>query len=164
MGQYPSRVRAAHPGCRHGLSGFRAMGYHLQAKQKAPKPRHPTARVVIGSGAGHFGRGLRRFDIHEGLLSAAFALAWQVSGGRVCADLQEFSPLAHRADHPSVPHDDFTTTHVRLQIFLPPFSEKSKRIYLPPRPKRIEKPILSSVCAAACSWPVSGPAGRAAYI
>ncbi len=52
------------------------------------------------------------------------------------------SPLAHRADHPSIPHAEFTTTHVRLQIFLPPSSENLKRIYLPPRLKRIEKPIL----------------------
>lgn len=38
FGQYPSLVSAPHPGCRQGLSGFMATGYHLRAKQKAPKP------------------------------------------------------------------------------------------------------------------------------
>lgn len=38
LGQYPSRVSNRQPGCRHGLRGFKATGYHLRAKQKAPKP------------------------------------------------------------------------------------------------------------------------------
>lgn len=46
LGQYPSRVRAAHPGWRHGLSGFKATGYHLRAKQKAPKPTTPQVWVL----------------------------------------------------------------------------------------------------------------------
>ena len=124
LGQYPSRVRAPHPGCRHGRSGFKAMGYHLQAKQKAPKPRHPTVRVVIGSGAGLLGRWLRRIDIHKTLLSATLALAGQVSGGGVRPKLQELSFAAHWTDHPSVSYDKFTTTHVRLQTFFPPFPRK----------------------------------------
>lgn len=56
--QYPSRVSAGHPGCRHGLNGFKATGYHLRAKQKAPKPRHPfgssqaQALVSLDAGSG----------------------------------------------------------------------------------------------------------------
>ena len=100
------------------------MGYHLQAKQKAPKPRHPIARVVIGSGAGLLGRWLRRIDIHKALLPTALALAGQVSGGGVRPELQELSLTAHWTDYPSIPYDKFTTTHVRLQTFLPPFFRK----------------------------------------
>lgn len=45
--QYPSVTRAPHPGCRQGLFGFMAMGYHLQA-QNAKKTRtdDPTHQVV----------------------------------------------------------------------------------------------------------------------
>ena len=81
-----------------------ATGYHLRAKQKAPKPRHPTDRVVIGSGAGLCGLWLRRIDIHNGLLSAALALHGQVSDGCVRAELQQLPPPADWADRPSVFH------------------------------------------------------------
>ena len=42
LSQYPSRVRAEHPGCLHGRRGFMATGYHLRAKQKARTRPHPT--------------------------------------------------------------------------------------------------------------------------
>ena len=81
------------------------MGYHLQANKKAPEPRHPINRVIIGSGAGLYGRWLRRIDIHDGLLPASLALAGQVSGGGVRSELQQLTLAAHRANHPSVLHD-----------------------------------------------------------
>lgn len=55
------------------------------------------------------GHWLRRFDIHNALLPAAFAFSGQVSGGGVRPDLQQFAFAAYRAEHPSIPYDKFTT-------------------------------------------------------
>lgn len=107
--------------------------------KKRPSQRQPKFGFCHGSGAGHCGRGLRRFDIHECLLPAALALSGQVSGGGVRPDQQQLSLAAYRADDPSVPYDKFTTSYIRLQTFSPHFCVICKKIYLTPRPKRIEK-------------------------
>lgn len=81
-----------------------ATGYHLRAKQKAPKPSIPFPRVIFGSGAGLMGRWLRRSNIHDAFLSAAFALHGQVPGGCIRQELEELSLAADWADGPSTFH------------------------------------------------------------
>lgn len=41
FGQYPSLVSSPHPGCRQGLGGFMATGYHLRANKKRRTHNHP---------------------------------------------------------------------------------------------------------------------------
>ena len=72
-----------------------------------------------GSGAGLYGRWLRRVDIHDGFLSAALARSRQVVGGGIRVDLEDFPFSAHWANHPSVLYDQFTMVAVRFQdLFL----------------------------------------------
>ena len=80
-------------------------GLSPPGKQKSARATTPDHRVIIGSGAGLYGRWLRRIDIHDGLLPASLALAGQVSGGGVRSELQQLTLAAYRANHPSVLHD-----------------------------------------------------------
>ena len=47
LGQYPSRVRAPHPGCRHGRSGFRARA--ITSRQTKKRPSHDTRSIGSSS-------------------------------------------------------------------------------------------------------------------
>jgi hypothetical protein len=87
------------------------MGYHLQAKQKAPKPRHPQSGC----------HRLRRFDIYKSFLPASFALARQIFGGCAGEYLLQLPLAAYWTDHPSVLHVQFTTAFFILQPCQPLF-------------------------------------------
>lgn len=52
-GHQPSRVSSVHPGCLHGRSGLMAMGYHLQAKQKACAESQSQPGCNYGTGTRH---------------------------------------------------------------------------------------------------------------
>ena len=111
LGQYPSRVRFGHPGLRHGRRGFRATGYHLRAKQKAPEPTHPRFP------GGCSGSGARRcttlaqalVDIHDGFMLAVLAPNRPVAGRGVGPHPLLGRPSAPGTDYSSVLCDYSTT-------------------------------------------------------
>ena len=98
-GQFPTSGMAAGPERLHGY------GLSPPGKTKSAQATAPLLGWNIGSGAGLFGRWLRRFDIHECLLPTALALSGQVPGDGIRPDLQDFSLLAYRTDNPSVLYD-----------------------------------------------------------
>ena len=69
-GQYPSRVNIWQPGCLHGRSGFKAMGYHLQANKK--RPSH---------------------DTHHGLSLAQALVSWDAGSGASIFTMLSFPHL-----------------------------------------------------------------------
>ena len=84
------------------------MLFPLWAKQKRPNPSTPHW-VLHGSGAGLFGRWLRRFDIHDGFLLAKLAHSRQTPNAGVGVDFQNLPSPAHRAHDPSVLGDQSIT-------------------------------------------------------
>lgn len=124
--QYPSRVRAEHPGCRQGLSGFKAMAITSWQNKKRPSQRHPKFGFCHGSGAGHSGRGLRRFDIHNTFLPTSLALYRQVPDAGSRQQLQQLAFSTDWADHPSVLCVQFTMSRFRFQALSLTFSSSRK--------------------------------------
>ena len=64
------------------------------------------------------------FDIHDKFRLAVSTPEDQPLGIGLLAGFLVRGLLAVGTDIPSVPYDKFTTTHVRLQTFLPPFFRK----------------------------------------
>ena len=90
----------------------------ITSGQNKKRPSHPhPIGLFHGSGAGLFGRWLRRFNIHVGLLSAKFAFAWQVARSGVGIYFQDFTFSADGADHPSVLYAKFITFQMFPQCF-----------------------------------------------
>jgi hypothetical protein len=80
-----------------------------------------------GSGAGPFGHGLRRFDIHDGFLPTSFAFSRQMVDGGLRVDFQNLSFAADWAHNPSVLYDQFSTFGIHLQFLSPVFVSYSTR-------------------------------------
>ena len=118
----------------HTLQSGGQIGHpSITSGQNKKRPSHviPSGKKH-GSGAGHFGRWHGRFDIHDALLSAQFALARQVPDGCVGQDLQQLPLAAQRADGPSIFHQYFTTFLQQIQLlFL-----LNERRYIYPRDRK----------------------------
>lgn len=148
-GHQPSRVRFGHPGLRHGRRGFRATGYHLRAKQKAPEPTHPRFP------GGCSGSGARRcttlaqalVDIHDGFLLAVLAPNRPVAGRGVGPHPLLGRPSAPGTDYSSVLCDYSTTINALLQPFQPPFYSFSEMIICVSRPIKAELAFSFSAAA-----------------
>ena len=139
-----------------GMVGAALRPRAITSGQNKKRPSHdPNLSGFIGSGAGLSGRWLRRFDIHDGLLPASFALARQILGRSVRPDFQEFPLPAHWTDDPSILYDQFSRLPPILQPFHAHFIPFTQMIQVVSRQIKDARAIPFSVCAVA--WSLSSP-------